>query len=117
MLRGLLRCRPFATLRVVFGTYTALIGLMVVFKQKTAYVVRIGDWSADVCSSDLPFGLREFHRLLRVPDYARRLVARAAAAGVALHTATTVRSEERRVGKECVSTCRSRVSPYHQTNK
>src|SRR3546814_12694011 len=23
------------------------------------------------------------------------------------------RSEERRVGKECVSTCRSRVSPYH----
>src|SRR3546814_49613 len=25
------------------------------------------------------------------------------------------RSEERRVGKECVSTCRSRWSPYHQT--
>src|SRR3546814_11668666 len=25
----------------------------------------------------------------------------------------TGRSEERRVGKECVSTCRSRVSPYH----
>src|SRR3546814_12174044 len=25
----------------------------------------------------------------------------------------SVRSEERRVGKECVSTCRSRVSPYH----
>ena len=24
-----------------------------------------------------------------------------------------VRSEERRVGKECVSTCRSRWSPYH----
>src|SRR3546814_15628265 len=24
-----------------------------------------------------------------------------------------VRSEERRVGKECVSTCRSRCSPYH----
>src|SRR3546814_4134183 len=23
------------------------------------------------------------------------------------------RSEERRVGKECVSTCRSRLSPYH----
>src|SRR3546814_11544727 len=28
-----------------------------------------------------------------------------------------VRSEERRVGKECVSTCRSRVSPYHYTQK
>src|SRR3546814_12724556 len=24
-----------------------------------------------------------------------------------------IRSEERRVGKECVSTCRSRWSPYH----
>src|SRR3546814_14824194 len=30
------------------------------------------------------------------------------------HTAQGVfRSEERRVGKECVSTCRSRWSPYH----
>src|SRR3546814_6826015 len=28
-------------------------------------------------------------------------------------TAAEVRSEERRVGKECVSTCRSRWSPYH----
>src|SRR3546814_9676803 len=27
--------------------------------------------------------------------------------------AWTARSEERRVGKECVSTCRSRWSPYH----
>src|SRR3546814_11939492 len=29
------------------------------------------------------------------------------------HNGTSVRSEERRVGKECVSTCRSRWSPYH----
>src|SRR3546814_4541501 len=29
------------------------------------------------------------------------------------HCALLVRSEERRVGKECVSTCRSRWSPYH----
>src|SRR3546814_1645791 len=29
------------------------------------------------------------------------------------HCAMTLRSEERRVGKECVSTCRSRWSPYH----
>src|SRR3546814_11525886 len=28
-------------------------------------------------------------------------------------TRTVARSEERRVGKECVSTCRSRWSPYH----
>lgn len=37
-----------------------------------------------------PFGLREFRRLLRGPDYARRLVARAEAAGVAIHCGTTV---------------------------
>src|SRR3546814_14467725 len=30
---------------------------------------------------------------------------------------TGSRSEERRVGKECVSTCRSRWSPYHEKNK
>src|SRR3546814_16971772 len=29
------------------------------------------------------------------------------------HQAVDIRSEERRVGKECVSTCRSRWSPYH----
>src|SRR3546814_3822682 len=34
------------------------------------------------------------------------------AAGVA-RAAAESRSEERRVGKECVSTCRSRWSPYH----
>ncbi|MEQ8354036.1 MAG: FAD/NAD(P)-binding oxidoreductase [Kiloniellaceae bacterium] len=37
-----------------------------------------------------PFGLREFHRLLRGPDYARRLVGRALASGVEVRTATTV---------------------------
>src|SRR3546814_13091512 len=30
-----------------------------------------------------------------------------------VYTREVVRSEERRVGKECVSTCRSRWSPYH----
>src|SRR3546814_18028884 len=30
---------------------------------------------------------------------------------------TEFRSEERRVGKECVSTCRSRWSPYHSKKK
>src|SRR3546814_12707403 len=32
---------------------------------------------------------------------------------IALRTDAADRSEERRVGKECVSTCRSRGSPYH----
>src|SRR3546814_12442285 len=34
-----------------------------------------------------------------------------------LTTALWSRSEERRVGKECVSTCRSRWSPYHSKKK
>src|SRR3546814_5143256 len=29
------------------------------FKQKTAYKLRISDWSSDVCSSDLSFDLKE----------------------------------------------------------
>src|SRR3546814_12547314 len=37
---------------------------------------------------------------------------RAAEMGVEIH-----RSEERRVGKECVSTCRSRWSPFHKQKK
>src|SRR3546814_6532737 len=92
------------------------------FKQKTAYEVRISDWSSDVCSSDLrrqPWpaadrghGCRRGlvpcgdgppyagggSRTLRLSPHRRQGLAR---------------SEERRVGKECVSTCRSRWSPYH----
>src|SRR3546814_2324728 len=30
------------------------MSLVVFFKQKTAYEMRISDWSSDVCSSDLP---------------------------------------------------------------
>src|SRR3546814_2878217 len=91
------------------------------FKQKTAYEMRISDWSSDVCSSDLPRSRRwpldragnighpigagsdavgQFERAVFDLDVANRGVARR-------------RSEERRVGKECVSTCRSRWSPYH----
>src|SRR3546814_15352723 len=36
-----------------------------------------------------------------------------AALAAGLSVILCVRSEERRVGKECVSTCRSRWSPYH----
>src|SRR3546814_6819297 len=45
-----------------------LLFLFFFFKQKTAYEMRISDWSSDVCSSDLPaagldrFGSREFRR-------------------------------------------------------
>src|SRR3546814_1106518 len=74
------------------------------FKQKTAYEMRISDWSSDVCSSDLARrrspALRAEPRHVRPPP-------------VAAHGDDRQRSEERRVGKECVSTCRSRWSPYH----
>src|SRR3546814_16687060 len=44
----------------------------------------------------------------------RRLVQHPSSqASTSLEPVITYRSEERRVGKECVSTCRSRWSPYH----
>src|SRR3546814_6602718 len=36
------------------------------FKQKTAYELRISDWSSDVCSSDLWAGPRRRHRRRRL---------------------------------------------------
>src|SRR3546814_10501964 len=95
------------------------------FKQKTAYEMRISDWSSDVCSSDLQIGLEarlsgvelrpraqaEEGRLLVGLAHRQRGVAAGFGEGVA--AGVDMRSEERRVGKECVSTCRSRWSPYH----
>src|SRR3546814_2204200 len=78
-----------------------LLMLVFFFKQKTAYEVRISDWSSDVCSSDL-----SRYCILSNPLRPRWNVTRSL-------LRAPVRSEERRVGKECVSTCRSRWSPYH----
>src|SRR3546814_9166353 len=75
------------------------------FKQKTAYEMRISDWSSDVCSSDLIF--------CPVLSLELTLGMWMIVFSVGSSTAIGVRSEERRVGKECVSTCRSRWSPYH----
>src|SRR3546814_11989754 len=104
--------------------------------------MRISDWSSDVCSSDL-LGTRlmqsavramadkgvEIAFLLGEPEYYRRFgfdprvaapfsspyagpyfMALALCDGFKLPER---RSEERRVGKEGVSRCRSRWSPYH----
>src|SRR3546814_1774271 len=84
------------------------------FKQKTAYEMRISDWSSDVCSSDLE--LDEAGKFLRSRH--GRVDGDAARGGAILALLSAGaeiagRSEERRVGKECVSTCRSRWSPYH----
>src|SRR3546814_5811818 len=89
------------------------------FKQKTAYELRISDWSSDVCSSDLTSA---HHR--RGP-VCRRISLRTRAAIdplIDFRNARVIgvcfglrerRSEERRVGTECVSTCRSRWSTNH----
>src|SRR3546814_8048851 len=82
------------------------------FKQKTAYEMRISDWSSDVCSSDLS------NRPIVLPDNGTLSLTVTALgrveSGASVHfDMQTWRSEERRVGKECVSTCRSRWSPYH----
>src|SRR3546814_19311864 len=101
--------------------------------------MRISDWSSDVCSSDLTNPGERVNR----PDFGcglRQLVfapnsdALAAATQTLVHgallrwlneaiavdavkVAARDRSEERRVGKECVSTCRSRWSQYPKKQK
>src|SRR3546814_16761640 len=99
------------------------------FKQKTAYEMRISDWSSDVCSSDLPGpGLRDPQGAGEGGLVLRRCRSLRSERGVrrrrhdrdarprhsARQDQRQWRSEERRVGKECVSTCRSRWSPYHK---
>src|SRR3546814_2346855 len=59
------------------------------FKQKTAYEMRISDWSSDVCSSDLPF-----YPPPRINHHELDMVA-----SLFKHGALQTRSEERRVGK------------------
>src|SRR3546814_2413165 len=99
---------------------TVLIFVFCFFKQKTAYEVRISDWSSDVCSSDLAARISGLNRpstgrwlftLVRL-GYVRERGGRYMLTPGLLPLACG-RSEERRVGKECVSTCRSRWSTYH----
>src|SRR3546814_13501095 len=102
--------------------------------------MRISDWSSDVCSSDLQAkrgGEYDQQHWLRweqtgggkvapVPGVLDAVeIARQAGVKVVFNSNRAVenaaataamlkqRSEERRVGKECVSTCKSRWSPYH----
>src|SRR3546814_3743152 len=109
------------------------------FKQKTAYEMRISDWSSDVCSSDLPDVVfadeptgnldsrsgADVLRFLRrsVDDLGQTLVMVTHDPGAASHADRVLfladgavvdeRSEERRVGRGGVSTCRSRWSTYN----
>src|SRR3546814_13408812 len=91
--------------------------------------MRISDWSSDVCSSDLSFRITLEHVLPNILSaivvqatiqFALAILAEAALSYLGLGTQPPTpswgrmlnRSEERRVGKEGVSTCRSRWSPY-----
>src|SRR3546814_12475182 len=116
---------------------------MVLFcKQKTAYEMRISDWSSDGCSSDLRAvelqrpttrgGLGRVvnhHAVDEVVVGALDLDVETMGGSLRLHRtdlgdrqrhqlytsgrdSSLDRSEERRVGKECVSPCRSRWSPF-----
>src|SRR3546814_14879154 len=90
--------------------------------------MRISDWSSDVCSSDLfakaaltataeslPIS---FPTLSQAKQELQNVGKNDSFPTPSPHSALAARkpqrrSEERRVGQECVSTCRSRWSPYH----
>src|SRR3546814_14068538 len=99
--------------------------------------MRISDWSSDVCSSDLMMmaeydavndevldAMAEVTNMI-IGNVKTALEERIGCMGLSIPTViygrnftyravgNQERSEERRVGKECVSTCRSRWSPYH----
>src|SRR3546814_20034292 len=98
--------------------------------------MRISDWSSDVCSSDLKDACKRgidgiscsqnlgdmrkaaqecgSRQWWRIPNCTVRDSARNGSNTMGGDTMNNViRSEERRGGKECVSTCRSGWSPYH----
>src|SRR3546814_14145751 len=101
--------------------------------------MRISDWSSDVCSSDLAApadvaaaeavgegdlvdcgisGVARFFQGVAGRGDREHAAARGDELAVLfrrarLEDARAGRSEERRVGQACVSTCRSRWSPYH----
>src|SRR3546814_1911714 len=98
-----------------------VVSCLFFFEQKTAYEMRISDWSSDVCSSDLIkvffyvvldslFGLMCLYKISSYHSNLRCCVLslyKSLIDGL-LECLLFFRSEERRVGKECVSTCRSR---------
>src|SRR3546814_15975604 len=114
------------------------------FKQKTAYELRISDWSSDVCSSDLSFTslLKLRSNAHSFPCACSQLASVSSAfllnqskrppfrfpSGFSssqvskmvlqrFSNARKPRSIEHRVGKECISTCRSRWSTFYKTKK
>src|SRR6059036_4122666 len=65
--------------------FVHVLALFFFFKQKTAYDITYGDWSSDVCSSDLtrcfgssgrrsPHGLRRIRPALKCENYPRQII-------------------------------------------
>src|SRR3546814_14570233 len=97
--------------------------------------MRISDWSSDVCSSDLSYKTHAVLSrypmselaLFTPPFENHQPLSESPASGTnedgqeqglsAPPVLVRPRSEEHRVGKECVSTCSSRWSPYHKKKK
>src|SRR3546814_12096830 len=145
------------SLFLFFVVWCIVVFILFVFcfsKQKTAYEMRISDWSSDVCSSDLsaasadrrghtesamltcatmPSPKQLFSRAkVRSINWSaitkrpggissrsdptaemERMSVHPARLSAYIFARALRRSEERRVGKECDSTCRSRWSPEH----
>src|SRR3546814_10079614 len=108
----------------------------VFFKQKTAYEMRISDGSSDVCSSDLSALLNQAHTFwlhrraaaempswqdmnTRFFDQLRphAILFEVEHQPLDFRYAEIGRAEERRVGKECVSTGRCGWGPVHQKKR
>src|SRR3546814_19658691 len=121
-------CRDLCVLAVCFLCHWCFF----FFKQKTAYAMRISDWSSDVCSSDLLQIEADACAAIEgdigadvegafADDVVAGLKCGGAVAGpgdaAAIDAGLGRRSEARRVGKECVRTVRSRWSPYHYKKK
>src|SRR3546814_3334091 len=89
------------------GVVFFILFIVFFFKQKTAYEMRISDWSSDVCSSDLGHGRVPKIEATRTggKDFATRGKTRGDAGG----TTTTMTTNDMKIGR---ASCRERVCQY-----
>src|SRR3546814_16978208 len=78
------------------------------FKQKTAYEMRISDWSSDVCSSDLPREPREPRRDIAAQQQRFDIGTQASPLRRAARAAVAQARAPRQIGR---AACRERVCP------